>query len=67
MIHRHHHSLLAVLLAVAVAAAVAAPAAAQPFGSWAIFDHDEPADYFEIPHSAALNPTGPMTLEAGWT
>lgn len=65
MVHRHHQLLLVVLLAVAVATAVVAPVAAQPFGSWAIFDRDEPGDYFQIPHSAALNPTGPLTIE-GW-
>lgn len=53
-----------VLLALAVGLA-ALPAAAQPFGSWPLFERARTGDYYEIPHSAALNPTGPMTIE-GW-
>jgi hypothetical protein len=35
-----------------------------PFGGYMILDGDS-SDYIEIPHSAALSPTGAMTLE-GW-
>lgn len=40
-------------------------ASAQPFGSWGIYDRSDPGNYFEIPHSPALNPTGQITIE-GW-
>ncbi len=44
---------------------LAAAASAQPFGSWGLFDSSSPGNYFEIPHSPALNPTGQITIE-GW-
>ncbi len=44
--------------------AVGSTVAAQPFGSWTLWDSD-PSNYFEIPHSPALNPTGQITIE-GW-
>jgi hypothetical protein len=35
---------------------------AQPFGAWAVFNGTN--GYIEIPHSAALNPTDALTIEA---
>ena len=44
---------------------LAGTAAAQPFGSWTLFDRSDVGNYFQIPHSPALNPTGQITIE-GW-
>ena len=38
---------------------------AQPFGSWTLHPAGSSSDYFQIPHSPALNPTGQITIE-GW-
>jgi hypothetical protein len=40
-----------------------AAAGAQPFGAWAIFS-ETTGNYISIPHSAALNPSGAITIEA---
>ena len=52
------------VLAVAALAAAAVPAAAQPFGAWLTLAGNPTHGYVQIPHSAALNPTGALTIEA---
>jgi len=52
------------VLGLLVALALPLTVRAQPFGAWSIFDGD-PANYYQIPHSPALNPTGAITIE-GW-
>lgn len=51
-------------LAAAAVLLSAATANAQPFGGYMLLD-GQSTDYIEIPHSAALNPTGAITIE-GW-
>jgi hypothetical protein len=51
------------LLGVALAALAAPAAQAQPFGAWATFSGPTNG-YINIPDSAALNPTGAITIEA---
>jgi hypothetical protein len=65
-VHGAHASgrFLGILLLGAALAALAAPAAqAQPFGAWATFSGPTNG-YINIPDSAALNPTGAITIEA---
>ncbi len=51
-------------IVVALSLLLPAAASAQPFGSWTIFNRPT-TGHIEIPHSAALNPTGAITIE-GW-
>lgn len=53
-------------LLVTLAALVCLPgtAAAQPFDSWLDFAGNPTHGYIQVPHSAALNPTGAFTFEA---
>lgn len=55
---------LALLVTVAVVALAPLGAGAQPFGAWTLWERPS-TGYVEIPHSAALNPTGQITIE-GW-
>lgn len=52
---------LAGLLLLALGA-LSRPAAAQPFGAWATFNGSN--GFVQVPHNAALNPTGAFTFEA---
>lgn len=56
------------LLALAVAGAallsLPAPAAAQPFGAWLTANASNTGRYVSVPHSADLNPTDAITIEA---
>ena len=58
-------TVLAALLATAAALLLPTVATAQPFGSWGIFDRDDPGNYFQIPDDPALTPATQITLE-GW-
>jgi hypothetical protein len=52
------------LLSLMLAAGLPGLAAAQPFTAWATFAGHPTHGYVQVPHSAALNPTGAFTIEA---
>lgn len=52
------------LLGLVLAAILPGLAGAQPFTAWANFAGGATHGYIQVPHSAALNPTGAITLEA---
>ena len=52
------------LLGLLLAACLPGLAGAQPFTAWASFVGNPTHGYIQVPHSAALNPTGAFTFEA---
>lgn len=52
------------LLSLCVVAGLPGVAGAQPFTAWAHFTGGPTHGYIQVPHSAALNPTGAFTFEA---
>lgn len=52
------------LLGLVLAAVLPGLAVAQPFTAWANFVGNPTHGYIQVPHSAALNPTGAFTFEA---
>jgi hypothetical protein len=55
--------LVLILVALAFLLFLPAVAGAQPFGAWGVWDATA-GKYIDIPHSADLNPTGAITIEA---
>ncbi len=55
--------LLAFLVLIALLLVFSTVAAAQPFGAWGVWN-GAPGKYVDVPHSADLNPTAAITIEA---